>query len=66
MSSSIAAELTSGTRLDDARQHAREVERFTYRLVGNAETEGEVKRARDVMRQAVGLRRMLEAWKGRE
>lgn len=65
MSSSTAAELTGEKRLEEARQHAREIERFSYRLVGNAEMEREVKRARDVMRQAVGLRRMLEAWNGR-
>lgn len=51
--------------LQESVQKARDIERFSYGLVGNAEEEGELKQARQVMRQAVGLRRMLEAWNGR-
>jgi hypothetical protein len=46
--------------LEAATRSARYVERVAYGLVSEAEGDAEVRSARDVLRLAVGLRRMLE------
>jgi hypothetical protein len=46
--------------LEHATQAARTIERYAYGLVSEAEGDAEVRSARDVLRLAVGLRRMLE------
>jgi hypothetical protein len=57
--------LLAADRVEAARQQARDIERFCYRLVGGMETDEEIKKARGVLRLAVGLRRKLEAWEVR-
>lgn len=50
-------------RLAAARQAIRAVERFTYGALGEAEDGSEDQRAaRDMMRLAVGLRRLLDKY----
>lgn len=58
-----AAKPTFEERLARARQEARNIERFTYRLVSDAEAPGETEEARRLMALAIGLRRKLDAWR---
>lgn len=46
-----------------AREAVREVERFAYRILSDAETDGRVLEARSILRLAVGLRRKLDLWR---
>lgn len=46
--------------LEAAARSARHIESVAYGLVSDAEGDAEVRSARDVLRLAVGLRRMLE------
>lgn len=46
--------------LEAAARSSRYIERIVYGLVSEAEGESEVSEARNVLRLAVGLRRMLE------
>jgi hypothetical protein len=49
-------------RLDTARLHAHEVERFCLREVSGADEPADVAAARNVLRLAVGLRRLLDTY----
>ena len=49
-----------------ARWAIRDVERFAYRIVSDAEEIGELSKARNILRMAVGLRRKLDQWNGVE
>jgi hypothetical protein len=46
-----------------ARYHVRELERFAYRAVADAEAEQDVREARVLLRLSVGLRRKLDLFK---
>ena len=52
--------LCIGRKVSDGLDSARVIERVGYGLVSDASSEAELKEARDVLRLAVGLRRMLE------
>jgi len=47
-----------------ARSGIREVERFAYRAVSDADNETDLVEAQTLMRLTVGLRRKLDAWDG--
>ncbi len=46
-----------------ARYHVRELERFAYRAVADADDEESVREARVLLRLSVGLRRKLDLFK---
>jgi len=50
------------TRLEQVRSGIREIERFCYREVSQAEGEPAVTAARNLLRLTVGLRRLLDVY----
>ncbi len=46
-----------------ARSSIREVERFAYRIVSDADDPESVAEARVILRMSVGLRRKLDTWR---
>jgi len=55
--------MTPEQRLAAARSDIRQVERFVYRELSAAEGETEVLAARNLLRLAIGLRRLLDVYK---
>lgn len=58
-----SSQSAEGDRVAMARHQVRELERFAYRVLGDATSEDKVHEARTILRLSVGLRRKLDLWK---